>query len=238
MPPDPPPPRRPTPSRALQSPVAEPITINFDQPVSIFPLPGCVLLPFGLMPLHIFEDRYRQMIRDALDSNGLIAMGLFQGPVSEHDYYHDKPTLRPNICVGYIQKYELTDDGRYYILLQGILRARIIREIDHQPYRKVMLEPVEYPPRTDDQLRHARQQIADQLSCDSLDKSEPIQQARALLDQPFPTTGLIDLMIQALTEDPDRRYAMLVETDPQSRADWLVAHINAMRNNNTDPPVK
>ena len=208
--------------------MSEPITINFDHAISVFPLPGCVLLPFGLLPLHIFEPRYRQMTRDALDFNGLIAMGLFDGNVTDEDYHHGRPSIRPHVCAAYLQKYEKTKDGRYYVLLQGVIRARIVEEIEHDPYRKVMLEPTEHPPRTDDQLEDARQRIVDALARSAMDDCKPVQQARALLDQPFPTAGLIDLMIQVLSEEPEVRYAMLVEPDAMSRADWLVSHIDSL----------
>ena len=50
------------------------LTIDFNKPIALFPLPGCVLLPHNATPLHIFEPRYRAMTSDALDTTGLIAM--------------------------------------------------------------------------------------------------------------------------------------------------------------------
>ena len=55
--------------------MAQTVTIDFSQPVPLFPLPGCMLLPHATVPLHIFESRYRDMVGDVLDGAGLIAMG-------------------------------------------------------------------------------------------------------------------------------------------------------------------
>src|SRR5580765_1551354 len=104
------------------------ISVNFGKPMPIFPLNSVVLLPHGVLPLHVFEDRYRQMVGDALDGSGQIAMAVFEGADWKQEY-HCRPPVRPAVCVGQIIQHHKLPDGRYNIALQGICRARILQEL-------------------------------------------------------------------------------------------------------------
>ena len=97
--------------------------IDFDRPIPIFPLPNAVLLPQVLLPLHIFEPRYRIMTEDALGATRLVAVALLK-PCSEALYYTTQA------------------DSRYNFLLQGLVRARVIDEKRTLAYRQGMLEPI------------------------------------------------------------------------------------------------
>ena len=78
----------------------------------VFPLPNTVLFPRTVLPLHIFEPRYREMTADALRAGGYIAMALLRG--GEESGYH------PVGCLGRISQSKMTDDGRYYLQLVGL----------------------------------------------------------------------------------------------------------------------
>jgi uncharacterized protein len=90
--------------------------------VPIFPLAGAILFPRSQLPLHIFEPRYREMVRDALDGGGQI--GMIQ-PLSLDP---DNPPLYAVGCVGEIVGVEELEDGRYNIVLNGSSRFRLIAE--------------------------------------------------------------------------------------------------------------
>src|SRR6266404_347720 len=93
----------------------------------LFPLPNLVLFPHVMQPLHIFEPRYRQMTADALSGDRYIAMVL---PMPGwEDSYEAAPPLHPVACIGRIIAEQLLDDGRYNILLRGLARVRIVKEI-------------------------------------------------------------------------------------------------------------
>jgi Lon protease-like protein len=92
------------------------------QRLSIFPLPGALLFPRGHLPLHIFEPRYRAMVSDALARDRRIAMIQPKGP-------GEPPPLFDVGCVGHIREVERLDDGRFNIVLEGISRYRIVREL-------------------------------------------------------------------------------------------------------------
>ncbi|MCY7338596.1 MAG: LON peptidase substrate-binding domain-containing protein, partial [Sphingomonas bacterium] len=91
--------------------------------VPLFPLAGALLFPRAQLPLHIFEERYREMVRDALAGQGRIAMIQPSGE-GEH------PPLFRAGCLGEIVGVEELDDGRFNIVLQGSQRFRLIAEAD------------------------------------------------------------------------------------------------------------
>src|SRR5437867_6776548 len=111
--------------------------------VPLFPLPNVVLFPRAVLPLHIFEERYKGMTADALSGDRQIAMALLK-PGWEKNYY-GLPEIEPVVCVGTILSHERLPDGKYNFLLQGQMRARISREIKRQPgaYRIAELVPIE-----------------------------------------------------------------------------------------------
>jgi uncharacterized protein len=109
------------------------ISANMPSPqrISIFPLAGALLFPGMQLPLHIFEPRYRALVRDAVARDRRIGMiqprdGL---PV---------PSLYDIGCVGRIGEIEAMEDGRFNIVLSGISRFRIVRELEvATPFRQV-----------------------------------------------------------------------------------------------------
>ncbi len=99
--------------------------------LSIFPLQGALLFPGLHLPLHLFEPRYRALITDALARDRRIAMIQPQGPGD------DAPLFEIG-CVGKIGEFEALDDGRFNVILEGVARFRLIRELDvATPFRQV-----------------------------------------------------------------------------------------------------
>ncbi len=105
---------------------------DLPETVSVFPLPGALLLPRSPLPLHIFEPRYLQMVDDALKTKErLIAM------VQPNPSVNDDTKLHRIGCAGRITQFSETEDGRYLITLTGISRFRIKSELDaFTPYRR------------------------------------------------------------------------------------------------------
>ena len=102
--------------------------LRLPEVVPIFPLAGVLLLPRTQLPLHIFEPRYRAMIRDALDSDSMIAMVQ---PSGDEAGIGDmaNPPVYPVACLGAVTAARQAEDGRYYVNLTGISRFRIVREL-------------------------------------------------------------------------------------------------------------
>jgi Lon protease-like protein len=103
--------------------------------IPVFPLPNLVLFPKLQLPLHIFEPRYRQMVRDAIAHGGRIGMALLRGDW-EKDYYGN-PDIYGVGCLGKIVGVTPLPDGRYNILLHGLTEYEIEEEVlGVTPYRQ------------------------------------------------------------------------------------------------------
>ena len=92
----------------------------------LFPLPNVVLFPSALLPLHIFEARYRAMVADSLDGERLIGMVMLRPGWEPR--YDEAPDVYPVGCAGFITHAEQLADGRYNIMLRGLEKFRIVDE--------------------------------------------------------------------------------------------------------------
>src|SRR5438105_2350702 len=132
----------------------------------IFPLPNCVLLPGGLLPLHVFEPRYRELTRDCLAGHHFMGIARLR-PGYETSYY-GRPPVYERIGVGRIICSEELPDGRFALLLRGVARVEIARELPLQrSYRQVearVLEDERTDPR--ETIDHHRRlvQLCDRLA--------------------------------------------------------------------------
>jgi uncharacterized protein len=107
--------------------------------LSIFPLAGALLYPGLQLPLHIFEPRYRALVTDSLARDRRIGMIQPQAPV-------EGAPLFAIGSVGHIDQVEALDDGRFNIVLEGVCRFRVLRELDAAtPFRQVEAELLEEP---------------------------------------------------------------------------------------------
>ena len=109
--------------------------------MSIFPLSGALLFPGLRLPLHIFEPRYRALVSDAMARDRKIAILQPQPGTGSDD---TPPSLFQIGCVGKIDQVEALDDGRYNLILEGMSRFRMIRELDvTTPFRQIEAELIE-----------------------------------------------------------------------------------------------
>jgi uncharacterized protein len=104
----------------------------------VFPLPDVVFFPGTVLPLHVFETRYRAMVKDALAADRTIAVALLQPGWEER--YEGSPAYFPIATAGRMEDVETTPDGRYYFKLAGLVRVRLGEVIRDTPYRLVRAE--------------------------------------------------------------------------------------------------
>ncbi len=115
------------------------------QRITIFPLPGVILFPGLQLPLHMFEPRYKAMVTDAMARDRQIGMIQPLGQAGASD--DDKPALYKMGCLGRIADVEVLDDGRYNVILDGVARFHMLRELDvTTPFRQVEGELIEENP--------------------------------------------------------------------------------------------
>ncbi len=180
--------------------------------LKVFPLPSAVLLPGGLMPLHIFEPRYRDMIRDALATDGVFAMA--QVLPGQERALSGRPELDPVLCAGVVSMHETTEDGRSNLLLTGVCRARIIEELPQtRAYREVMAEclpDAAVNPLEDAALRGALFELMARV---------PAEVGQRIAQAITGASGgaLADIIVSSLVADPERRFEVLSQLDVSSR---------------------
>lgn len=118
-----------------------PAFADLPQTIPVFPLPGLLLLPGAQLPLHLFEERYRDMIRDAIKADRTI------GIVQPRDPNNSEwaPTLYGIGCLGRIVSFRESEDGRYYINLTGVCRFDVTGEITGETqYRRMTVDYTRY----------------------------------------------------------------------------------------------
>ena len=113
---------------------------DFPNEIAIFPLSNAIFFPNTVLPLNIFEPRYKKMTEDALSNNKLIGM------VQTKNY---KNVIKPEVfnvgCLGKIETHSKTVDGRYLINLTGLIRFKILDELETDlPYRKFKVSYEDY----------------------------------------------------------------------------------------------
>lgn len=112
--------------------------------VPVFPLPEAVLFPGAVMPLHVFEPRYRAMLRDALASNKLIVIAMLEPADKEAPSPRDpardpslaEPPFAKVACVGLVTEHHRMADGRSNLLLRGVARVRLTEVPSGKAYRR------------------------------------------------------------------------------------------------------
>lgn len=102
--------------------------------ISIFPLTGAILFPGMQLPLHIFEPRYRDLIGDSLARDRMVGMIQPKGQGGN-------PPLFDVGCLGRIGDVEAMEDGRYNVILEGLQRFTVLKELDaNTSFRQVEAE--------------------------------------------------------------------------------------------------
>ena len=117
-------------------------------PVPVFPLPNLVLFPHAVVPLHVFELRYRTMVRDALSGERVIAMGLLK-PGWERDY-QGSPDYYPLACLARFEEVEWLPNDCYSLVVRGVARATLGRVVREYPYRAARIELLPQEPWSED----------------------------------------------------------------------------------------
>jgi uncharacterized protein len=156
----------------------------------LFPLPNVVLFPQIPLPLHVFEPRYRQLVKDVLEGHRAIGMALLR-PGWEQDYY-GRPPIYTTGCAGLIERCQPLEGGRYDLVLRGVARFRVVEERSGETYR---LAAVEY--RGDimgdrKELDQARERVVTAL------EGEANEGALALAREPLPHDVFANVLCHGL----------------------------------------
>lgn len=193
---------------------------DLPQTIPLFPLPGAILFPRGVLPLNIFEPRYLNMIDDALSGDRII--GMIQPAQAEGE---DTPADLSEVgTAGRITAFSETDDGRYLVTLTGICRFRVAREIKGgSPYRQAVVAFDDfagdlYEPRAGidrERLREALERYVD---------IHGFQTDWSAVDNASPET-LVNAVAVLCPFDPPAKQALLEAPSLAERCDALIAFL-------------
>ena len=115
---------------------------NFSGIVRLFPLSDLVMFPHVVQPLRVFEPRYVELFEDAMNGDRLISMALLRSGWEQD--YEGEPPVHSVTCLGRVISHNENDDGTYNLLLAGLKRVRVTRELDtDRAFRTAEVELIE-----------------------------------------------------------------------------------------------
>lgn len=170
----------------------------------LFPLSDLILFPGQVIPLHVFEPRYRQMTHDLLDNSGEIILGTFLG--EDREKLEKVAPVQPIAGLGRVQRYQALEDGRFLIMVLG--------------ERRVKIEPVDrgkiYPEARFEVFEETDSFISD-TELDHLQSA--LKKIESQIDLPEETSPdqLVDLLIMISKIDPKDKYKIFQMTSVSDR---------------------
>jgi len=189
----------------------------------IFPLPQVVLFPRALLPLHIFEPRYRTMLADALASHRTIAMALVD-PTGDLDE-RGQSKIAPIAGVGTIIEHQQLPDCRSNILLHGQARVRLEELPFVPPYRRARATLLEEVQTTVSEGDKASLFAAATAFIAELAKRDP--KVKFQLPRNLPPGAIADMCAHHLVIDARARQAVLEELDVAARVRKVIEELAA-----------
>ncbi|QFR33649.1 LON peptidase substrate-binding domain-containing protein [Ancylobacter sp. TS-1] len=191
--------------------------------IPLFPLEGALLLPRCQLPLNVFEPRYLTMVDAALAGHRLI--GIIQtAPVQPPLAVPGAPEIVQVGCVGRITEIAESGDGRYLMNLSGVVRFRVVAEVDSgTPFRQAH---VDYEP--------FRGDFTPNLGADAVDRGTLLRTLAAYLDanqldadwesiKDAPNEALVNALAMMSPFGPREKQALLEAGSLAARAEMLIA---------------
>jgi len=173
------------------------------------------------VPLYIFEERYRTMIRETLAGNGELVIALMRTGAESN--YPTIAAVHDIACLGKIETHEELEDGKCNIVVVGVHRVRIVREIQHSPYRLVEVERLEDAidnEHTPDVLR--RQNHLGGLFARFTELATGVKQQGLELMPQLDFESLVNMVAMTLNLDTEQKQALLEIHDLLQRCDVLI----------------
>lgn len=209
---------------AMSAPELDRLELNA---LSVFPLPNATLFPGALLPLHVFEARYRDLVRDALSGSKTFAIARLK-PGFETDYEGRPPVFE--VCgAGRIVEHVAHRDGRYHLLLRGISRVRIVRE--HPPaslYRVVsgeVIDDLPVDPALGSALERKIHELWTALGPELPEVLRDLGEVTRGADGPG---AFADRVAAVMAGDAELGQALLSEADPGERLRMIAERLQSM----------
>ena len=174
-----------------------------------------MLFPNVFLPLHIFEDRYRAMVRDALSGDRIIGMVLIRDKTDS--VTGDVPAVYQIGCAGLITHAETLDDGRFNIVLRGLEKFRILHEDHEKAYRQAKTATITDTEGSVDQLTADRRRLQRVL-----DHRLTAAGSESRVPPDMADMDLVNALSQYLDLDPTEKQALLERNSVSERCRSLI----------------
>jgi len=193
--------------------------MKLPESIPVMSLPNAVLFPQAVMPLYIFEPRYRQMLKDALAGDRMFSVALMRG---EPQPGAPEPEPCAVACVGLVRAAVTLADGTSNVLLQGLRRVRLIAFLGGKPYRRAVAEELASTHTSCTQTRLLAAKIAELLDLRGAAKPSPAEVALKALTEVNDPEALADFSALLLLESFREKQEILETLDLRVRVRKLV----------------
>jgi len=208
---------------------------TFTGTVRLFLLPELVMFPHVMQPLNISKQPYLDLLNDALDGDGMLALSVL--PSGGKSDQAESPTILPYACLCKVVTHQQLSDGSYNVLLLGVHRLKIVEEaVGPRGFRTARVELMRDLIDTENSVDSAGLQTA-LTSCfeDNLPGDHPASFAvRDVLSTEVPLGMLTDLMSFALPLPLELKSNLFAESDIVARA-WML--LDALQSPQSQPPT-
>ena len=182
----------------------------------LFPLDNVVFFPSTILPLHIFEERYKQMVQDSSDSHNLICMTLLNPEMGQED----SESLANTGCIGRIINNEESDDGKKNIILYGLKRIEITKVLYDKPYREVEIKIIETS--SSDNSEAFKKRILDLTNKWNLLLDGYTDDYKIKIENSSTLSKITDSLSSSMVAKASDRQLLLEEFDEKIRAEKII----------------
>lgn len=205
------------------------MTLDIPDEIPAMTLANTVLLPQTVLPLYIFETRYRRMLADSLAGDRMFAI-LNTPQVGQGAAKADESAYCPVATVGLIRMSSLNSDGTSTVMLQGAQRVRVLGIAQESPYRKIRVESIadSGPALSPKQQSEKRAEIMAQIRAILPLSNDTSQEFLRLCSTIEDAESLASFALQTLTNDPMARQSYLEQDDPAQRIEFALSRLRAV----------
>jgi uncharacterized protein len=194
---------------------------DFANQCRLFPLPSLVLFPHALLPLHIFEPRYRQLTEDALATDRFVTMVQVPPPPNGSFWPEPVPIMGVG-CLGRIVQHERLADGRFNFLLLGCKRVRLVKEQSSTKLYRIAEAEILDDQESDQPQEPRRQQLVDLFRTVFEKRYRLDDDLAKRLNSAISLGVLSDIIAHALGLPPGIKQELLSETKVERRVENLL----------------
>jgi len=187
-----------------------------------------VLLPRAILPLHVFEERYRLMTRDVLAGDRMLAVALLK-PCTQEQYLTLQAPIHSAVGVGRVVKVEHLQDGRFNFLLQGVERVAVETEMTTGPYRRARCRVIPTRDLEPGQECRILRELRKQLSSPVLSAFSPLAKISSVLDCcTFRLADKLDAVASVVVSSCEEKQRILELPCVAGRAELLFAALSRL----------